>query len=530
MEPCPEGDVLVICHARRDDAEHPERRRDMAFERRSQVVLLALVALLAAGCTFITRASVDTAGGDPNDNSSEASVSGDGRYIAFGSDATDLVPGDGNATRDVFRRDLRLGTTTRVSVDVGGGDPNGTSSAPSISADGHLVAFTSSATDLVVGDGNESPSTDVFVRDVESHATTRASLDAAGGDPDSSSFDPAISADGRFVTFTSDASDLVPGDGNAARDVFVRDLRDMATTRVSVDTTGGDSNGESLTEPSISANGRRVAFESSATDLVPSGETGVFVRDLGAGITTLVASGSCCPSISGSGRHVAFGFGDLFVRNLSAGTTTQVSVDTEGGDPNNMSFRASISADGRYVAFESFATDLVLDDGNVAPDIFVRDLRTNTTTRSSVDLLGREVVGISTEPAISADGRYVAFDSSAPSLVGNDRNGAFDVFVRGVVTPTVESVEPSALDRGETRTLTVRGSGFVAPVSVFVPAAEGVTVQSVEVHSETKLTVSVRVDPGASTGERDLVVFPLGTGPGPLSTGFGLCSGCLTVT
>jgi Tol biopolymer transport system component len=500
------------------------------FESRPQVVMLALVGLLASGCTFITRASVDSAGGDPNDNSSEVSVSGDGRYVAFASDATDLVPGDGNAARDVFRRDLRVGTTMRVSADLDGGDPNSTSFRSSISADGRLVAFTSSATDLVIGDGTGFPSTDVFVRDVDAGTTTRASVDTAGDDPDNSSFDPAISADGRFVTFTSDASDLVPGDGNSARDVFVRDIQGGTTTRVSVDTAGGDSNNDSFTEPSISADGQQVAFASLATDLVAGGETGVFVRDLSAGITTLVSADSCCPSISGNGGHVAFGFGDLFVQNLRTGRTTRVSVDTEGGDPDGPSFSPSISADGRYVAFESFAGDLVLNDENDAPDVFVRDLQTNTTTRSSVDFLGREVVGISTEPAISADGRYVAFASSATTLVGNDGNFAFDVFLRAAVTPTVESVEPSAVHRGDTKTLTVRGTGFIAPASVFVLGADGVAVQSVKVHSETKLTVAVGIDPAASTGERDVVVFPLGTGPGPLSTGFGVCFGCLTVT
>ena len=440
----------------------------MAFRWRARVVALALVGLLANGCTFITRVSVDTAGGDPNgfsaqtsinadgryvvfssiasdvvaggscgvvardlrehtnscvsvnmagDNvqGNEPSISGDGRYVAFASDATDLVPGDENQVTDVFVRDRQAGTTSRVSVDAGGRDPDERSSGPSVSGDGRYVAFTSSASDLVVGDGNAAE--DVYLRDLQTNTTARVSLDMNGGDPLGSSGDPSVSADGRYVAFTSVAGDLVPGDGNSIDDVYVRDVQTNTNTRVSIDTGGTNTNGISAF-PAISGNARYVAFHSHATDLV-----------------------------AGDGNSRA----DIFVRDLQTNTTTRASVDTAGGDSDGLSLGSTISGDGRYVGFGSAATDLVNGDGNDTFDAFVRDRQTETTTRVSVNLLGFEANGASAGfgtngPVLSADGRYVGFESEAPNLVNGDgTSGIFgpDVFVRAVVTPTVESVTPS---------------------------------------------------------------------------------------
>jgi Tol biopolymer transport system component len=290
--------------------------------------------------------------------------------------------------------DTQARTTTRVSVDIDGGDPDGESLDPAITADGRYIAFASDASDLVPGDGNHS--FDVFVRDMVAGTTTRVSVDTTGGDPNGGSFEPAISPTGRYIAFASDASDLVPGDGNHSFDVFVRDMVAGTTTRVSVDTTGGDSDGASVT-PAISADGRYIAFGSSASDLVQ--------EDHGAT--------------------------DMFVRDTVADTTTRVTVDTAGGDPDRFSYDPTISADGRYVAFRSFASDLVPGDGNDGPDIFVRDLVADTTTRVSVDTAGGDPNGGSYEAAISADGRYIAFESGASDLVPGDGDGLHDVFVRG---------------------------------------------------------------------------------------------------
>jgi Tol biopolymer transport system component len=195
----------------------------MCLFRLSRLGVLAFVVLFATGCAAVARVSVDTAGGDADGVSIDASISGDGRWVAFSSTANDLVPGDGNPGFDVFVRNLKEGRTTRVSVDVAGGDPNGESAAPSISADGRYVAFQSDASDLVQGDGNSA--TDVFVRDLKRQRTTRISVDAVGADPNGVSFAPSISANARNVAFFSNASDLVSGDANSATDVFVRDRK-----------------------------------------------------------------------------------------------------------------------------------------------------------------------------------------------------------------------------------------------------------------------------------------------------------------
>jgi Tol biopolymer transport system component len=454
----------------------------MPLAWRSRIVVLAFGGLLASASTsmwaaaqpspprFIARASVDTAGGDPNGASFNASVSGDGRYVAFWSSASDLVPGDANGVDDVFVRDLRARTTIRASVDTAGGNANGPSFFPSVSADGRYVAFASQANDLVPGDSGSSE--DIFVRDLQAGTTSRVTLDSAGGSPDAGTRHAWISGGGQHVVFASPASDLVAGDGNGVEDVFVRDLLAGTTVRASVDTSGGDANGASGSTPvfvpsSISADGRYVEFFSEASDLVAgdgNGLSDVFVRDLQAGTSTRVnvdttggdpngASDFTCStgpqSISGDGRYVAFcsyasdlvlgdgnAISDVFVRDQLTGTTTRVSVDTTGGDPDvGGSCCPSISADGRHVAFQSLATDLVPDDTNSALDVFVRDVQAATTTRVSADFLGREANGVSGIGSISADGRYVAFHSNASNLVAGDGNGTFDIYVRRVVTP-----------------------------------------------------------------------------------------------
>jgi Tol biopolymer transport system component len=529
----------------------------MGCRWRSQVVVLALVGLLAGGCTWITRASVDTTGGDAFGGGGVPLLSGDGRYVAFGSNGRDLVPGDANDAFDVFVRDLQTNTTTRVSIDRHGRDADSDSFARSISADGRYVAFESWASDLVAHDRNDRR--DVFVRDLRASTTTRVSVDTEGRDPDLHSAEPSISDDGRYVAFESIASDLVAGDGNGAPDVFVRDLQANTTAWVSVDTTGGDADGSSIL-PSISDDGRYVAFESGASDLMTGDGNGlpdIFVRDLHVGTTARVSvdttggdpnddSHGFGPSISGDGRYVAFeswasdlvvgdgnGTRDVFVRDRQANTTTRVSLDATGGDPDAQSLQESISDDGRYVAFGSEAGDLVAGDGNNLPDVFVRDLHAGTTARVSADFVGKEANGSNGQPSISGDGRYVAFQSHASNLVAGDGNLDADVFVRAVVTPTVDSVTPNSLARGTTATLTVTGSGFLPGAQATAEAFTqngGVTVNSIEVVSETELQVSVSVAADASTGTRHLAVWNPGTGPGALATGFGGCENCLTIT
>ncbi len=347
----------------------------------------------------ITRVSVDSAGNQGNNNSFSSSISADGRFVAFDSGASNLVRQDTQFNTDIFVRDLLTNTTTLVSVNSAENQGNSNSSYPSISADGRYVAFESQANILVRGD-TKNP-TDIFVRDLLTNTTTRVSVDSAGNQGNDSSYSPSISADGRFVAFDSKAFNLVPGDTNNSGDIFVRDLLTNTTTRVSVDSAGNQGNDSSY-RPSISADGKFVVFSSNASNLVP-GDTNnsddIFVRDLLTNTTTRVSVDSAgnqaigisraAPSISADGRFVVFNStstnlvpgdtnanGDVFVRDLSTNTTTRVSVDSAGNQVISNSFRPpSISANGRFVAFDSNdSSNLVRGDTNKVQDVFVVEL------------------------------------------------------------------------------------------------------------------------------------------------------------
>jgi len=413
----------------------------------------------------ITRIPVDSTGisdpaGDVQGNrySVLSSISGDGRFVAFTLQQSIFSLGDPNNNTnnsdDIFVRDLLTNTTTRVSVDSAGNPGNDSSYDPSISADGRFVAFQSDATNLVPGDTNNK--NDIFLRDLSTNTTTRVSVDSAGNQGNEFSGEPSISGDGRFVAFSSGATNLVPGGTNNEEDIFVRDLSTNTTTLVSVSSSGDRANDYS-SFPSISANGRFVTFYSFATNLVP-GDTNdsrdIFVRDLLTNTTTLVSAssngeianrGSIRGSISADGRFVAFSSratnlvpadtnnsDDIFVRDLSTNTTTRVSISSTGNQGNQDSGSPSISADGRFVTFSSEASNLVPGDTNDSEDIFVRDLSTNTTTRVSVDSAGNPGNSDSELPSISANGQKVAFSSFAANLVPGDTNNGPDLFIADI--------------------------------------------------------------------------------------------------
>jgi Tol biopolymer transport system component len=509
------------------------------------IAIAAVVGLAVSGCTFVARVSVDASGGDPNGGSISPSLSGDGRFVAFTTSATDLVPG---GQCGVVRRDVRRGVNRCVSVTSAGDKSVG--AEPSISADGRFVAFDSGAS-LVPGDG---PFSDVYVRDLELGTTTLVSVAADGGPADSGSSEPSISADGRTVAFASGASNLLQaGDGNGTTDIYVRDLDAGVTRRVSVDSAGQDPNQLSV-NPAINGDGHLVAFTSSASDLVAgdtNGHDDVFVRDLAAGVTERVSAGPVFDSvnttngsaaISANGRVVAFVtttfdstgeevFSRVFARDRRAGTTALVSVDVNDNDPDASSGQPAVSGSGRFVAFSSAATDLVAADTNGVGDVFIRDRRTGTTRRASLDGRGREANGPSGSPDLSADGRYVGFASRATNLVAHDGTGTFDdVFIRAVITPTVTSVAPATLSRGSSADLTIHGTGFQSGARALVIGSGGATVTATTVVSDTELLAHVQVAPDAPTGERDVLVYASGTGPGASATGYGLCSGCVTIT
>lgn len=339
-----------------------------------------------------TRVSVSSSGIEGNGESIDPSNSADGRFVAFESIAT-LVAGDTNNTYDIFVHDRLTGETARVSVSSAGAQANDVSGSAAIYADGRFVAFTSDATNLVAADTNAKD--DIFVHDRQTGATTRVSLSSSGAQGNLNSATPAISADGRIVAFRSEASTLVVGDSNSWDDAFVHDRQTGQTTRVSVTSAGaqGDFGGVA---PCLSADGRYVSFSSQSTNLVP-GDTNFST--------------------------------DVFVHDRQTAATTRVSVSSAGAQGSSFSGFSSFSADARLVAFESGATNLVTGDTNGFVDVFVHDRQTGATTRLSVSTAGVQGDSDSAQAEISADGRFVAFHSFASNLVPGDTNVAYDVFV-----------------------------------------------------------------------------------------------------
>jgi Tol biopolymer transport system component len=358
-----------------------------------------------------TRVSVSSSGkqsncSDPFGCSSAAGISGDGRYVAIVSAAPNLVSSDTNGAADVFVHDRQTGETTRVSTGSAGREGNGASGWAAMSTDGRYVAFSSGASNLVPGDTNDAD--DVFVHDRTTGRTTRVSLDSRGRQTNrgSESTAPAITVHGRYVVFMSNASNLVVHDTNNLADVFVRDLRAGRTTRVSVNSRGrqasGDRTGNGSNSPSISANGRYVAFHSAASNLV-RGDTNrvfdIFVHDRKTKQTRRVSVSSRGreanaesfgpPSISPDGRYVAFGslasnlvagdaneITDVFIHDRRTGRVTLGSLSSDGQQGNDGSANAvgAFSPDDRYLAFSSWSSNLVAGDTNGGPDAFVRRL------------------------------------------------------------------------------------------------------------------------------------------------------------
>jgi Tol biopolymer transport system component len=381
--------------------------------------LTAMDAHAAKGDT--TRVSVSSSGVQANGDTLALSISSDGMRVAFSSTASNLVTGDGNMRTDIFVHDRETSNTELASVSLGGGPGNGDSESPSISPDGQYVAFASAATNLVSGDANLR--SDIFLFDRVNGDMVRVSVKSNGEEVNGDSASPAVSTDGWEIAYSSIASDLVVSDTNARRDIFVRERRTGTTRRVSVSSSGAQGDRDSQT-PAISSNGRYVAFASSATNLV-LGDT--------------------------NGRS------DIFVHDRQTRETTRVSISSSRGQGNGDSSAPSISSDGRYVAFLSAANNLVAGDTNARTDAFVHDRQTSETRRVSVSTAGVQGDGDATAVSISPDGRYVAFASSATTLVASDDNGYGDVFVHD-------------MRRGRTTRVSVSSSGVQATGESRTPA------------------------------------------------------------
>jgi flagellin-like hook-associated protein FlgL len=358
-----------------------------------------------AGSTSLISNSTTTGSG--NGASTAAMISLGGEFIVFQSSASNLVAGDTNGQTDIFLKNLTTGVTSLVSTDSNGVQANGNSESASISADGRYILFTSYASNLVSGDTNGVR--DVFLKDLATGVTSRVSTSQAGAQGNGQSYISAITTDGRFALFQSAASNLVTGDTNAVMDVFRKDLVTGEIIRVSTDSSGVQGNAFS-SGAVASADGRFVAFLSTASNLV-SGDTN--------------------------------GFSDVFIKDVETGNTRRISTSASGEQANHNSFMVSISANGRYAAFYSQASNLVSNDLNSQFDSFWKDTETGEIINVNSDLLGNPGDISSVNPQISADGMYVAFWSNATNIVSNDTNGQVDVFRKSIETGVTERVNTS---------------------------------------------------------------------------------------
>ena len=415
------------------------------------LVAIALSAAPAAGQS-LRRASLNSLGGQSNGYSGGASASSDGSIIAFRSEATNLVQGDTNGCSDIFVYYRATRKTERISISSQGLQGNSQSYHPAVSGTGRYVAFHSLASNLVPGDTNGGY--DVFVRDLVNGTTSRVSVTSTGVQGNTSSEHPAISADGRFVAFDSDCTNLVPGDTNIRTDVFVHDRQMGLTTRVSISTQGVQGN-ESSVRPSISGDGGSIVFASGSSNLAP-GDTNaafdVFLHDRQTGITSrrsvssLGAQGnnwSDSPVLSADARHVGFvsnatnlvpgdtnGVSDVFLHDLQTGITELISKSSSGALGDAPCFNpVGIGANGRLIVFSSRATNLVQNDTNASSDVFVRDRQLDTTRILSQSQLGNIGNGNSANPFLTNDGRTVVLESLASNLVFGDSNQESDVFI-----------------------------------------------------------------------------------------------------
>jgi len=423
-----------------------------------------------AGMALVSVNLAGTGGG--NSASFPAGISTNGRYVLIETSASNLVAGDTNTASDVLVRDLQVGRSILVSAATNGLPGNGASYDAVMTPDGRYVAFASAASNLVAGDTNGIP--DVFVRDLQTRTTTLASVGAQS--LSGSSQAPRLTPDGHYVAFFSTATNLVPDVPASGGEIYMRDLVGKTTVWASSYARTALQSFQNATNPVcfghvISATGQFVAYEvclflSPTTWMIapplPSVTNGIVLRySLETGLTDIVCTNAAilagAPAdvqtlaMTPDGRFIAFianpnsspGMAAcVYIWDGLSNSTTLVSSDLSGAVPtNDMSIWPAITPDGRFVAFQSTATHLVTNSLTGEFHVYVRDLQAGITQLVDADTngLGSGVTGL-TVPQITDDGRFVAFEADDGSLVPNDSNRLPDVFVRDSVAGTTDLI------------------------------------------------------------------------------------------
>jgi Tol biopolymer transport system component len=502
----------------------------------SLAALLSIVALVSSGCAMIITSSNLPPSTDTVGANGPASISADGRYVAYAARFDSRFP---DAEWGIFVKDNQTRATELISVSTSGEIADDFSDEPAISADGRYVAFSSDADNLVPID--ENASTDIFVRDRVAKTTTRVSLTSDNEETDDASYTPSISDSGRYVAYLSDSEIIAATDENGMTDAFVYDRNAGTTRRVDLSPSGTELV-DGVTEATISGNGRYVIFTTDDdTDFDLNASDDVYRRDTQTATTKRVSSGDdggWSGAISADGRWVAYVTSgqlvaadtnanpDIYLRDMNSSTRVLVSAGPAGTTLAGVTGTdASVSADGRYVSFMSNGNITGADTNGSTFDVFVRDVTLNRTALVGTDLWLRQPSVGTTNGRISADGRNIAYGSTA-KLDGSDKNSVRDIYTRALVVPEITGVSPTTVVRGSVATLTVTGRNFLAGARARLGDTDA---SNVVVNNEQSVTVTVTLPLNAPTGKTDLFVMNLGTGLGPDGGTVGKCAQCITV-